>query len=146
MPNQDALIQAQQRHRFAGRISDALRTAIQELKNVSALEGLELHKLPDSIDKAVHGFDLTFADRRVRLIFSGSNTGSGAVAIECLRVPVAYGSDYKILEVLFVDQNGSFSLPGENLARTINNPASVIDLICHLVEITNTLFSEVQHR
>jgi hypothetical protein len=119
---------------LAKRVHTVFRTSLDALLKEGDLEGFTLSALPSPAAGKVHGFDLWFADRCVRMIFTTSSQPTGVVAIECLRVPVAYGDEIEELQVYEVDKDGGVHLPDNPDFLWTQEPAGVYDLLSHLVE------------
>lgn len=125
-----------QRHEYAKTVCATLRATLSRLFELRELDGFLVAELPAPVDASIHGFDLSFADRRVRIILTGSTLPDWQVAMECWRVPIAYGRDLKDVAVLLVRRDGAFELPGVHDALYLDEAKDVHALICHLVQAT----------
>lgn len=136
MSDRDTIPRAMKKYGIAERVQTVFRTSLDALFNQGELKGFTLSALPSPAQGKVHGFDLWFADRCVRMIFTASSQPTGVVAIECWRMPIAYSGDPEEVQVYEVDKDGGVHLPDSTDFLWTQEAAGVYDLLCHLVEKT----------
>lgn len=128
---------ANRRYEYAKTVHASFKAALGVLVERGVLPGFEIAPLPAGVSDRVQGFDLLFTDRCVRMVFTGSNLPQGHVAIECIRVPLAYGLEYVPFHAYFVNPDGSVRLSeGEGLLW-LEHPGDVLQLIDHMVGLVN---------
>jgi hypothetical protein len=138
MPKRDSFSIALGRYAFAKPLAESLGNDLKNLIERRALVGLKFEDFPPSVDKSVQGFDLAFADQRIRVVVSGSAQESGHLTIRCWRVPLVDGPDLSILAELEVSRDGEIKFPGDEVTYWIESPSGAMDFVCYLVELVNT--------
>lgn len=128
---------ATRRYEYAKTVHSAVRQGIEKLIESGSLPGFELAPLSKGVSDRVQGFDLYFTDRCVRMVFTGSNLPQGHVAIECIRVPLAYGLKYDPFLAYLVNPDGSVRLKEGGNYLWLETPGDVLALLEHMVGEVN---------
>lgn len=122
-----------QRYKHAITVANSFRQALDTLVKRGGLVGFTLTDLPATVDKSIQGFELSFADRRLRFVVTGSTAPQNSVAIEVWRVPLAYGSDLKLVFVLLVSKDGEAKLQNDETSYWIEHPNDAHGILCRIV-------------